>query len=281
MRRQTPELLLGESREAFLRRAIDDAGLTLKDFATKAGLPVTSLGTILKRGVGTTSIDTAIKLCDALEISLDTLARGKYHSGTSDEDIAIIDVAERLRKARIALGFREAAIAEMLDISIEQYRRFESAHYAVPARYLRLISSIMDIPYEYLAKGKPCDEKFLNIRNLECPEDFEEYNLGLALVDLSAKCGLELDEVANHIGTSKKCIHQWENRIRVPKTEDLSKLCELFSARGVDVNLFTFRNYPAIPESMRLSDKERQLVSKYRDAEYKERLIVEMALDIE
>ena len=281
MRRQTAELLLGESREAFLRRAIDDAGLTLKDFAIKAGLPVTSLGTILKRGVGTTSIDTAIKICDALEISLETLARGEYHSGTSDDDIAIINVAGRLRRARFALGFREAAIAEMLDISIEHYRRFESAHYAVPSRYLRLIANIMNTPYEYFSGRKVYDDKFLLQNSAECPEDFEDYNLGLAIVDLRVKCGLESEELANSLGVSDQCVQQWEKRIRVPRVSELTKLCEIFSEKGLNVDLFTFREYPVVPESIRLTDKENELIKKYRAAEEKEKRIVEVTLDVE
>ena len=280
MRRQTPELLLGESREAFLRRAIDDAGLTLKDFAIKAGLPVTSLGTILKRGVGTTSIDTAIKICDALEISIETLARGEYHSGTSDDDIAIIDIADRLRKTRFALGFREAAIAEMLDISLEQYRRFESTHYMVPSRYIRLISNIMGVSYEYLVGKQTTDETLSGVAFNESPESLEAYDLGMAIASLRAKCGLTQLDLANQMSIPERCIQQWEQRIRVPNSIELAKLCDVFSQNGLQVTLSTFCDYPATPDSMQLTNKEQLLIKKYRNAEEKEKRIVEVTLDV-
>lgn len=281
MRRQTPELLLGESREAFLRRAIDDAGLTLKEFANIAGIPVTSLGTILKRGVGTTSIDTATKICDALEIDLDTLARGKYYSGSSDADIFIVGVSERLREARRALGFREVVLAEMLDISLEHYRRFESAHYMVPPRYVRQLSIIMNVSYEYLMGRQEEDAHIVSADAHDAPEDYEGYDLGAAIKDFRTECNLSQCELATRMGVSEACIQQWESRIRVPKTKDLAELCKVFSQCGLAVKTFAFHNYPSIPESMQLTDKEKLLISGYRSAESKEKRIVEMTLDIE
>lgn len=84
MRKQIPENLIGDSWEAFLRRSIIAAGFTLKGFAIRAGISPSSLGTILKRGVGTTSVDTAIQICDALGISLETLARYPQNSATQE-----------------------------------------------------------------------------------------------------------------------------------------------------------------------------------------------------
>lgn len=280
MRRQTAEFMRGESREAFLRRAIDDAGLTLKDFSSKAGIPVTSLGTILKRGIGTTSIDTALKICDALEIDLETLARAEYHSGSSEADIFIIDVAERLQRARFILRYRAVVLAEMLDISIEQYRRFESAHYMVPTRYLRMLSKIMNVPYEYLIGKQEPDPNWKTI-SCESPEEFEAYDLGKAIFSIRTECNLSQEELASQLGVSTSQIQKWESRICVPTVFDLTSLCNIFSRSGKEVNLFTFRAYLAQPETLQLSNEERSLIFRYRNSNEKERRIVEAALDIE
>ena len=280
MRKQTAELMQGESREAFLRRTIDDAGLTLKDFAVIAGIPVTSLGTILKRGIGTTSIDTILKICDALEIDFESFARGKYYSGTSDTDINIINTSELLRKARYALRYRAAVLAEMLDISLEQYYRFESSHYVIPPRYLRMLSKIMNIPYEYFL-GKDSHDFTWESSSIESPEEFEDYDLGLAIKTFRNSCNLTQHELGAQLGISDARIMLWETRTCVPTATDLAKMCTIFSTNGTEVTLFSFKDYLAKPEPFYLSDEERALILKYRNSSDKERRLVEMALEIE
>ena len=281
MRKQTPELLIGETREAFLRRLIAETGMTIKDFAKKAGIPVTSMGTILKRGVGTTSFDTAYKISQALEIDLDALTCSECFSGTTDTDISIIDVSQKLQNARYALRYRAAMMAEMLGISLAHYLRFESAHYVVPAKYLRAIAKIMGVSYEYLSGKTETDPAIEGLMHVESPEDFEAYDFGRAIMSFRKERGLTQGFLAERMGIAETVIQQWELRIRVPTDYDLIRLCEVFSAEGKAVELADFYKFNAQQESIVLSKKEKDLVISYRSAEEKLRQIVDTTLDLE
>lgn len=58
-----------------LRKLIEQTGLKLKAFAEKAGIPYTTLYSILERGVGKASVDNVIKICKALGISVEEMER--------------------------------------------------------------------------------------------------------------------------------------------------------------------------------------------------------------
>jgi predicted transcriptional regulator len=63
-----------------IKELIEKTGLNLKAFAEKAGMPYTTLYSILERGVGKASVDNVIKICKALGITiedLENLAAGK------------------------------------------------------------------------------------------------------------------------------------------------------------------------------------------------------------
>lgn len=60
-------------RTEILRGLIDDTGLSLKAFSEKAGIPYTTLRSMLERGIGNASVDNVIKICKALEITIEEL----------------------------------------------------------------------------------------------------------------------------------------------------------------------------------------------------------------
>lgn len=57
-----------------------------KAFATKIGLPYTTLRSMLERGVGGTAVDTVLKVCKGLEITTEQLEEmaGKLEQGNDD-----------------------------------------------------------------------------------------------------------------------------------------------------------------------------------------------------
>ncbi len=57
----------------YIRRLINENSKTLKEFSEKAGVPYTTLHSILNRGIGNASVDNVIKICKALGISVDSL----------------------------------------------------------------------------------------------------------------------------------------------------------------------------------------------------------------
>lgn len=60
-------------RTEVLKQLIEDTGLNLKAFSEKAGIPYTTLRSMLERGIGNASVDNVIKICKALGITIERL----------------------------------------------------------------------------------------------------------------------------------------------------------------------------------------------------------------
>lgn len=60
-------------RTEVLKQLIKDTGLNLKAFSEKAGIPYTTLRSMLERGIGNASVDNVIKICKALGITIEEL----------------------------------------------------------------------------------------------------------------------------------------------------------------------------------------------------------------
>lgn len=61
------------SREEFLRTIIEDRYGSLRAFTKSIGMPYTTLVSILKRGIGNTSVDNILKICKHLGIPPESL----------------------------------------------------------------------------------------------------------------------------------------------------------------------------------------------------------------
>ncbi|MBY0011464.1 helix-turn-helix domain-containing protein [Paenibacillus typhae] len=72
-------------RAEVAKKLIEDTGLSQKAFAEKAGLPYTTLRSMLNRGFGGAAVDNVIKVTKALGITVDELER---LSGSEDMGVA-------------------------------------------------------------------------------------------------------------------------------------------------------------------------------------------------
>lgn len=61
------------TRENYIKQLIKDNGYNIKSFAQKIGVPYSTLLSALKGSIGGTSIDTVIKICTGLNITIDDL----------------------------------------------------------------------------------------------------------------------------------------------------------------------------------------------------------------
>ena len=61
------------SREEFLRTIIEDRYGSLRAFTKNIGMPYTTIVSILKRGIGNTSVDNILKICKHLGIPPESL----------------------------------------------------------------------------------------------------------------------------------------------------------------------------------------------------------------
>jgi len=56
-----------------IKKLIENTGLNLKAFSEKAGIPYTTLRSMLERGIGNASVNNVIKVCKALGITVEEL----------------------------------------------------------------------------------------------------------------------------------------------------------------------------------------------------------------
>lgn len=61
------------SKTDLIRKLINNTGLNMKAFSKKANIPYTTLRSILDRGIENASVNNVLKLCTALEISIENL----------------------------------------------------------------------------------------------------------------------------------------------------------------------------------------------------------------
>ena len=61
------------TREEFLKMLIKQKGYTIKSFAAKIGIPYTSLLSMLNGSIGGAAVESVIKICEELDISVESL----------------------------------------------------------------------------------------------------------------------------------------------------------------------------------------------------------------
>lgn len=60
-------------REEIIRNLINEKGMSIKSFAELIDIPYTTLHSMLDRGIGKASVDSVIKICRALGITIEEL----------------------------------------------------------------------------------------------------------------------------------------------------------------------------------------------------------------
>lgn len=77
------------TREDYLQLLIKEQGFpSLKSFSEFAGMPYTTLRSMLERGIGKASVDNVIKVCKALGITVEKMEQ--MAAGVSSDEIQTI-----------------------------------------------------------------------------------------------------------------------------------------------------------------------------------------------
>ena len=129
--------------EEKLRHLILSKYKSIREFTLEADIPYTTMDSILRRGVGNSSVDNIIKVCNTLRISVDALARGEiqYYIETMSTDT--IDIKDIIADAKAKLSTSDHLIVDGKIIDIE---------------YTEPIISALDIGYEMVKqKSKKVD----------------------------------------------------------------------------------------------------------------------------
>lgn len=69
-------------RTEILRKLIESSSPSVKAFSLKAGLPYSTLRSMLERGIGNASVDNVIKVCKALGITIEQLEEMAANNAT-------------------------------------------------------------------------------------------------------------------------------------------------------------------------------------------------------
>lgn len=80
---------------------------SMREFSIAIDIPNTTMFSILKRGIGNSSVSNIIKICKALGISADALADGEivsYQKQTTSKAIDTIEVKELLEDTKEVLS---------------------------------------------------------------------------------------------------------------------------------------------------------------------------------
>lgn len=124
-----------EKIESNLKNLILERYGSLKAFSDHIGMPYTTLDSIFKRGLQKANVNNVVKICDALEISIDNLMMGSISPAepktniiaahfeneefTAEEIKKIKEYAELLKAARPALDkFVEYATTGLDDLLV-------------------------------------------------------------------------------------------------------------------------------------------------------------------
>ena len=83
------------------------------------------------------------------------------------------EIGKRLRVLRVIKGFTQDEMAEKLDISTRQYRRYESGDSVFQVKAFGLLGKIKGIDLQYLISGQTLNDKIVEWSFSRMPE--EEY----------------------------------------------------------------------------------------------------------
>ena len=146
------EEMCGTEKATILKRLIKRSGLSIRQFSLKAGIPYTTLLSILDRGVGKATVDNVIKICGPLGISVEQL----YNMAGDHHDVCKMDFKDVLRELRTNRSLPQAELAKNLGVSFGLIGMYESGRRKPSYEMLEAIADYFNVSIDYLM-GK--DEK--------------------------------------------------------------------------------------------------------------------------
>lgn len=102
---------------------------SIRDFAQKADMPYTTVDGILKRGVAGASIGNVIKLCSALNICADELAKGNIvPDSKSHNHVLFSEISENITQMdKYRENYNDLTV-DGVNLSIDEYELFLHAN---------------------------------------------------------------------------------------------------------------------------------------------------------
>lgn len=105
------------SIESELAEFIKTRHKSIREFALSIGMSQQGLDAILKRGITSSRVDSMIKICKSLQISLDGLADGEIISAELPERRYTIRELEAIKKFRAISDTEKRMVESVLDVA--------------------------------------------------------------------------------------------------------------------------------------------------------------------
>lgn len=130
-----------------------------KALADEIGVTPSTIYSIIKRDNSKVDIDILIKICNALDVSVeyfyklyeDEEARDKE---ANEKEPTMKEVSDRLRSIRISKGIKVAEIAEYLGITDRAYRFYEKGESEPNIAGLKKLADYFGCTVDYLVRGE-------------------------------------------------------------------------------------------------------------------------------
>ena len=129
------------SREEFLRTIIEDRYGSLRAFTKNIGMPYTTLVSILKRGIGNTSVDNILKICKHLGIPPESLYEDDvfFHDKSNITLIRNITQLSTENKKLVLDYINFLKNSTHTDLEIKSYYKLNSSNKAKVKEYSDLL----------------------------------------------------------------------------------------------------------------------------------------------
>lgn len=129
------------SREEFLRTIIEDRYGSLRAFTKNIGMPYTTLVSILKRGIGNTSVDNILKICKYLGIPPESLYEDDvfFHDKSNITLIRNITQLSNENKKLVLDYINFLKNSTHTDLEIKSYYKLNSSNKAKVKEYSDLL----------------------------------------------------------------------------------------------------------------------------------------------
>jgi len=100
-------------RTRILKDLIEKTGLSIKKFSSEVNIPYTTLRSILDRGIGNASVDNVMKICRALEVTIEDL-----------EIMANGKIAKDIKPSTVTVHLDSANLTEEEEKELNNYIEF-------------------------------------------------------------------------------------------------------------------------------------------------------------
>lgn len=141
-------------REDVIERLIDEKFSSKRQFAEHIGLPPTTLQSILKRGIGKSSIDNVIRICRGLGITVEDLEK---MANQQDNHLHELSKKERVKAISDFFGM---SIEELL--SKTESEKFSAAEEKLHTDSGKLSLEELKTKHTLTIDGRPATDKEIN-----------------------------------------------------------------------------------------------------------------------